>query len=188
MKSIIGGVYRLETAEEVNQIIHSFGEWHSLLDEAHINTELGAETFILQDDSGKTVSVNQTRISKSKSSIWRPYANFHLAYTVIGQRRKGYAKTLLRIVHDYAVKNGCRRMKSLAASKEGLSLHLSVYHKFWGRTSNNEICIDTPLIECSVWDGRIPPSVIASKLVENFFDKETLWESVERIPLCFDKK
>lgn len=137
---------------------------HPVLKELGLYAFWGATTLALWE-GGVPLSVISMKLGKRKKNIWEPYANWYGAYTLPSHRRKGLATQLYREMEDRAQTFGCRRLKSLAGSRAGLGLHMSLGHQAWGHTSNGEIQIDTPLpiYEEFYRDKGAPPTAIARK-------------------------
>lgn len=118
----------------------------------------GARCWAILHPRGFLISFNMTKLGKRKKNAWEPYANWYLAYTILSQRRKGYAKTLGYHVRGIAQEAGCVRIRSLAGSWAGLCMHASLGDHFWGLTSKPEVVVDSPLVDRQFPDG-IPGAV-----------------------------
>jgi hypothetical protein len=111
------------------------------------------EIFALEVD-GRLVSINVTHQSKRKrADAWGRYINFYCAYTMPGQRYKGYASRLVRWTEEQGRLTDHQRMRSLAMSYAGFRLHYSLGHHFYGLTEKGELVIDTPLADTPFPDG-----------------------------------
>lgn len=92
-------------------------------------------------------SLHIAHIGKKKSGVWEPYLNTYVAYTPPEFRRKKFASKLYFNIRQEAIKAGCRRIKSLAGSTEGMLFHQYFGDQFWGFTKNREVVVDSPLID-----------------------------------------
>jgi hypothetical protein len=101
---------------------------------------------LYENDSFRSLHISH--IGKIKTGVWEPYLNFYAAYTPPEFRRRKFASKLYFQVRQEAIKDGCKRIKSLAGSKEGLMFHHYFNDQFWAMTEHREILIDTPLINC----------------------------------------
>lgn len=119
-------------------------EPHPLWAEFRVYTFWGASTVVQWEDN-LPVSIHASKIGKRKKNVWEPYVNWYAAYTLSAWRRMGYATRLFREVEDRAQTQGCRRVRSLAASRAGLGLHDHLGHQVWGLTDKDEAIVDAPL-------------------------------------------
>lgn len=151
----------VDAVQSIVRLMRDAGaEIHPLWAEFRVYTFWGASTVVLWE--GDTpISINSTKIGKRKKNIWEPYANWYAAYTLPDWRHRGYATRLFREVEDRAQTAGCRRVKSLAASRAGLGLHHHLGHTAWGLTDKREVIVDAPLAlyEDFYADKGPPPQV-----------------------------
>lgn len=148
--------------KEAREWLSKAGERHPVLDEVELLVFRGSALWVLHED-GTPLSYRCFYVGKKKSTIWQPYVNSYTAYTVESHRRKGLARYLSNVMRKFAVKRGCRRLKSLAGTKLGLLFHASLGDVFWGITENLEVVVDSPLVDLPGYAGKVPPS--ASKTV-----------------------
>lgn len=118
----------------------------------------GSRIWVATDDRGGLLSFNMTKLGKRKKNVWEPYANWYLAYTIPEARRRGHATALSRVMRSAAVEAGCVRLRSLAGSWAGFSLHVALGDAFWGLTDRMEVVVDSPLVE-KAWPNTIPGAV-----------------------------
>jgi len=148
-------------------------EFRRLVDPLHetggypIQSELRMQLFRgascwLWIDGGQALHIHIAKIGKRKKNKWEPYLNWYTAYTHVDHRRQGHARRVAMLVRDIAIEAGCVRLKSLAGTYAGLRLHMSLGDECWGKTADDEIIIDTPLVSGD-WSG-IPPNAQAGVL------------------------
>ena len=119
----------------------------------------GRPVFIglLCDEIGHPLSVAVAKAQNRKRGVWGRYATLTYAYTDWASRRQGLAQQLCRAVLD---ETGADRIKSLAASRQGLELHRSLGHQFWGLNEEGKVIVDSPLAAADL-EG-VPPQVRSS--------------------------
>ncbi len=160
MERGLGGTLTLVTdPKEARAWVKAAGERSPVLAEVELHVFRGATLYVVSDGD-RPMTYNVTRFGKRRKNVWEPYANWYTAYTVTEFRRRGHAKRLAEMVKAQAAAFGCRRLKALAGTRLGLLLHVSLGDELWGVTPNNEVAVDTPLVECADWAGRPPPNAV----------------------------
>lgn len=130
----------------VNRMVEYEGAKHPVLKDLRRDVFYGGQVWAAVDATGLPLSVHCTKLGKRKKNAWEPYANWYTAYTLEDLRRRGLAQALYRAMEAEALAAGCRRVKSLAGSREGLHLHNALDHHCWGYTPNDEVYVDSPLM------------------------------------------
>ena len=121
----------------------------ALLGDVRMHAFRGARVllgFAVTQDTLLTIHVG--RSSTTRRGAWGRYYNFLVAYTPPEHRLKGFARAALAHALDFphplhAIAPD--RIKSLAGSKAGILLHMSLGHQFWGVNDKDELIVDTPL-------------------------------------------
>lgn len=157
-------IHDVPAAQRVVNLMRYIGaEKHPVLTEVRRDVFYGGSVWVLYDDlhpgdlEPVPLSIHVTKLGKRKKNKWEPYANWYTAYTTPDHRRKGHATALYRAMETEAIAKGCRRVKSLAGSKAGALLHMSLGHQCWGETDNHELAYDTALPGSEALYGKEPP-------------------------------
>lgn len=116
----------------------------------------GASIYVAYDDANVPVSINATRFNTRDLAPWEPVMNCYSFYTIPSRRRQGLATMLFRYTEAIARAAGCRSVRSLAQTWDGLYTHLSFGHDVWGMNEKKELLISGHL---GTAIPGVPPSI-----------------------------
>lgn len=161
-------IIEITDAKEAAVYIKGVGEKHPALSEVNIHVFRGSTLYVAVE-GGKVVHVNVSKLGKRKKNIWEPFVNWNVAYTVVSERRKGYASAVAGHVRRVAIERGCRRLKSTVATADGMYLHKSLGDEFWG-VDDDLVVVNTPLVNDERFEGVTPPQCPTDSTVPLSFD------------------
>lgn len=118
-----------------------------LREELENGRRYGDRTFTLVL-GGVPLAVASAHFHQERKNAWTPYVNWVVAWTRPDVRRRGYGRALSDFLRAEARARGCVRLRSVAASLEGVAFHVALGDALWARSSAGTILVDSPL------DGR----------------------------------
>jgi len=121
-----------------------------LLLELENGRQYGDEEFVALED-GEPVAVASAHFHTIHKNVWTPYVNWVVAWTRPDRRRRGHGRALSAWIREEALRRGCVRLRSVAASRDGAAFHLALGDLLWARTPAGVLLVDSPL------DGRMFP-------------------------------
>lgn len=123
-----------------------------LLEELRNGRRYGDEAFVLYDN-GVAVAVASAHFHTERKNAWTPYVNWVVVWTRPESRLRGHGRALSDFIRAEARARGCVRLRSIAASREGVAFHYSLGDRMWGRTREGTVLVDTPLDARDFPDG-----------------------------------
>ena len=157
-----------------DQMIETGAEKHPILVDLRRDVWRGSGAVAMLDDKGWPLGLQVSHIGKRHSSIWEPVLNWHGVYVMPKARRQGIAEALFREVESRALREGCRRIKSLAGSSAGLAFHKYMGHDCWGPTPNGEVYVNSALpFEGAeeLYRDQVPPQAPSAKMGDAEIDR-----------------
>jgi GNAT superfamily N-acetyltransferase len=94
---------------------------------------------------GEPVAVASAHFHTVRKNVWTPYVNWVVAWTRPDRRLRGYGRALSDFIRAEALRRGCVRLRSVAASRDGAAFHLALGDLLWARTPTSVILVDSPL-------------------------------------------
>ena len=106
-----------------------------LLGELRNGRRYGDESFVAPEDGageqGEPVAVASAHFHTVRKNVWTPYVNWVVAWTRPDRRLRGHGRALSDFIRAEALRRGCVRLRSVAASRDGVAFHLALGDLLW---------------------------------------------------------